>query len=120
MKILGVELYGITMPNTIQLREYSRSSGRDGIVHNIARLLGNLTSQLLGNIYPTRFLSPSLKGAGMHGAIPISVEPRTCRRAAPYTTLFRGRGKMKRCHWAEIAPRRVLFNSDLILCRESP
>ena len=28
MKLLGMERYGITMPDTIQLGEYSMSSGR--------------------------------------------------------------------------------------------
>ena len=36
MKILGMRCYGITMPNEVQPREYSRGGGKDDILYNIA------------------------------------------------------------------------------------
>ena len=33
MKLLGIEYYGITMPNTIQPREYSKGGGKEGILY---------------------------------------------------------------------------------------
>ena len=42
MKILGVECYGITMPNTIQPREYSKGGGTDGILYANRNSNGNL------------------------------------------------------------------------------
>ena len=35
MKILGIDYYGIAMPNTIQSQEYSKDSGMEGILYRI-------------------------------------------------------------------------------------
>ncbi|MFA6519806.1 MAG: hypothetical protein WCT41_03240 [Candidatus Paceibacterota bacterium] len=44
MKILGVECWCITMPDTIQPREYSKSGGMDGALHIIATLTATCMS----------------------------------------------------------------------------